>query len=61
MPAATRNTAIQAAATATRTWQADPTPEAFTAMLAAIDIATELEATNDDIIAAFTALGAHQS
>lgn len=52
----TRESAIQAAAEATRTWQTNPTNDAFTTMLAAIDNATTLGATNNNVIAAFTTL-----
>ncbi|MGW9299639.1 hypothetical protein ACWHA3_02275 [Streptomyces cyaneofuscatus] len=55
-----RDTAIQTAATVTRAWQANPTAEAFAEMIAAIDTATDLGATNDDIIATFKTLGARR-
>lgn len=46
----TLESATRSAADASRTWQADPTAEAFDAMMSAIDAATDLGATNDDII-----------
>lgn len=52
--AVTRESAVLAAAETARTYQTNPTPDAFTAMLTALDTAADLGANNNDVIAALS-------